>query len=106
MKNKTVIIGGSDVGIIAGLRIRELDKNSDFTFISNKILGCQILGDINAEISKRIDIVASAIHSEKTVETFIQMDLSYTRPLSSPWDHVQMAAQIWLNKIYNQNAPK
>jgi NADPH-dependent 2,4-dienoyl-CoA reductase/sulfur reductase-like enzyme len=31
---KTVIIGGSDVGIIAGLRIRELDKDSDVTIIS------------------------------------------------------------------------
>ncbi|HOK39747.1 MAG TPA: FAD-dependent oxidoreductase [bacterium] len=64
--------------------------------ITKRILGCQILGNINAEISKRIDIIAVAIFKEVTVPEFIQMDLSYTPPLSSPWDPVQMAAQEWL----------
>jgi hypothetical protein len=27
------------------------------------------------------------------------IDLSYTPPLSSPWDPVQMAAQAWNKKI-------
>jgi hypothetical protein len=30
-----------------------------------------------------------------TVEGLNQLDLSYTPPLSSPWDPVQMAAQAW-----------
>ncbi|MGA2091496.1 MAG: FAD-dependent oxidoreductase [Endomicrobiales bacterium] len=62
---------------------------------SKRILGCQISGNINAEISKRIDIVASAIHKNVTIPEFIQMDLSYSPPLSSPWDPTQMAAQAW-----------
>ena len=32
---KTVIIGGSDLGIIAGLRIRELDSSSEVTVVSS-----------------------------------------------------------------------
>jgi NADPH-dependent 2,4-dienoyl-CoA reductase/sulfur reductase-like enzyme len=62
---------------------------------SRRILGCQIVGNIHAEVSKRIDIVAVAIHGGKTVDDFIQMDLSYTPPLDSPWDATQMAAQAW-----------
>ena len=60
---------------------------------SRKILGAQILGNIEAEISKRIDIFAAAIYNQMTVEEFSQLDLSYTPPLSSPWDPVQSAVQ-------------
>lgn len=63
---------------------------------SERILGCQILGNRKAEISKRIDIIATAIHQKLTVKDFIQLDLSYTPPLSSPCDPTQMAAQHWL----------
>ena len=62
---------------------------------TRRLLGCQILGDINAEVSKRVDIAAVAIHKGLTLDEFIQLDLSYTPPLSSPWDPVQMAAQDW-----------
>jgi hypothetical protein len=30
-----------------------------------------------------------------TMESLNDLDLSYTPPLSSPWDPVQMAAQAW-----------
>ncbi|MGM0437641.1 MAG: FAD-dependent oxidoreductase [Bacillota bacterium] len=63
------------------------DKNT------RRIIGAQILGNINAEVSKRIDIFATAIHNEMTIEEFSNLDLSYTPPLSSPWDPVQMAVQ-------------
>mgnify|MGYP000482835393 CR=1 FL=1 len=63
------------------------DKNS------RRIIGAQILGNINAEVSKRIDIFASAIYNEMTIKEFSNLDLSYTPPLSSPWDPVQMAVQ-------------
>jgi hypothetical protein len=33
------------------------------------------------------------------VEELNDLDLSYTPPLSSPWDPVQMAAQSWLNAL-------
>ena len=38
----------------------------------------------------------SAMHHGMTVEDLSDLDLSYTPPLSSPWDPVQMAAQAWV----------
>lgn len=60
---------------------------------SRRIIGAQILGSYQAEISKRIDIFATAIYNQMTIEDFSQLDLSYTPPLSSPWDPVQKAVQ-------------
>jgi len=60
------------------------------------LLGVQMIGHQGAEISKRIDIIAAALYSGLMVADFIDYDLSYTPPLSSPWDPVQMAAFKWL----------
>ncbi|MDR3555385.1 MAG: FAD-dependent oxidoreductase [Syntrophobacteraceae bacterium] len=62
---------------------------------SGRLLGAQILGHRDSEVSKRIDIIASALYNEMRVEDLSDLDLSYTPPLSSPWDPVQMAAQAW-----------
>ncbi len=62
---------------------------------TGKLLGAQIIGAYGAEVSKRIDTVAASIYSGMTVESLNDLDLSYTPPLSSPWDPVQMAAQAW-----------
>ncbi len=62
---------------------------------TGKLLGAQIIGAYGTEVSKRIDTVAAAIHNGMTVESLNDLDLSYTPPLSSPWDPVQMAAQAW-----------
>jgi NADPH-dependent 2,4-dienoyl-CoA reductase/sulfur reductase-like enzyme len=60
---------------------------------TKKVLGAQIFGAYQTEVSKRIDIFAAAIFHEITVNEFSDYDLSYTPPLSSPWDPVQMAVQ-------------
>ena len=60
---------------------------------SKKLLGAQILGSYKTEVSKRIDIFATALYHGITVREFSNYDLSYTPPLSSPWDPVQMAVQ-------------
>jgi NADPH-dependent 2,4-dienoyl-CoA reductase/sulfur reductase-like enzyme len=60
---------------------------------TRKILGAQILGTYKTEVSKRIDIFAAAIFHNMTIDEFSDYDLSYTPPLSSPWDPVQMAVQ-------------
>lgn len=65
---------------------------------SGQLLGAQMIGHYGTEVSKRIDIFAAAIHNGMTVEELNDLDLSYTPPLSSPWDPVQMAAQAWLLK--------
>jgi NADPH-dependent 2,4-dienoyl-CoA reductase/sulfur reductase-like enzyme len=67
---------------------------------TGRLLGAQIIGAYGAEISKRIDIVAAALHHRANVETLNDLDLSYTPPLSSPWDPVQVAAQAWLRAAH------
>jgi NADPH-dependent 2,4-dienoyl-CoA reductase/sulfur reductase-like enzyme len=62
---------------------------------SGLLLGTQLLGRWGDEVSKRIDIVATALHQYLRVDELNELDLSYTPPLSSPWDPVQMAAQRW-----------
>lgn len=66
---------------------------------TKRILGAQIMGNRKAEISKRIDIFAAAIYNQLTIDEFSQLDLSYTPPLSSPWDPVQMAVQNLESKL-------
>jgi NADPH-dependent 2,4-dienoyl-CoA reductase/sulfur reductase-like enzyme len=63
---------------------------------TRRLLGAQILGSAGAEISKRLDILAAALFHRMTVDELEDLDLSYTPPLSSPWDPVQMAAQAWI----------
>ena len=63
--------------------------------VTGRLLGMQIIGSYGTEVSKRIDTIAAAIHNGMTIEALNDLDLSYTPPLSSPWDPVQMAAQAW-----------
>jgi NADPH-dependent 2,4-dienoyl-CoA reductase/sulfur reductase-like enzyme len=60
-----------------------------------RLLGAQIFGEYGAEISKRLDVIATAIHHRMRVIALNDLDLSYTPPLGSPWDPVQAAAQQW-----------
>lgn len=62
---------------------------------SGKLLGAQMLGHWKSEVAKRIDIFATALFQGMSVDTLNDLDLSYTPPLSSPWDPVQMGAQAW-----------
>jgi NADPH-dependent 2,4-dienoyl-CoA reductase/sulfur reductase-like enzyme len=66
---------------------------------TGRLLGVQLFGHKNAEIAKRIDIAATAIYSNMTVDAVSDLDLSYTPPLGSPWDAVQMGAQVWTRAI-------
>jgi NADPH-dependent 2,4-dienoyl-CoA reductase/sulfur reductase-like enzyme len=62
---------------------------------SGRLLGAQLLGHRGAEISKRVDTYATAISYGASVDDIAQLDLSYTPPLSSPWDATQIAATGW-----------
>ncbi len=62
---------------------------------TNRLLGAQMIGSYKAEVSKRLDILATALFNGMTVESLNHIDLSYTPPLSSPWDPVQLIAQAW-----------
>lgn len=60
-----------------------------------RLLGAQLVGTRGAEISKRVDTYATALHHGMTVAEMSDLDLSYTPPLGSPWDAVQVATQAW-----------
>jgi NADPH-dependent 2,4-dienoyl-CoA reductase/sulfur reductase-like enzyme len=62
---------------------------------TGRLLGLQLFGHQHAEIAKRIDIAATAIYHGMTVDGLSDLDLSYTPPLGSPWDAVQIGAQAW-----------
>ncbi|WP_028708210.1 FAD-dependent oxidoreductase [Propionicicella superfundia] len=60
-----------------------------------RLLGAQLVGRRGSEVAKRIDIFATALYAGLSVERLSELDLSYTPPLGSPWDAVQLAAQAW-----------
>ena len=60
-----------------------------------QLLGAQILGPVTGQVAKRIDTLATAIYHRMTIAEVTDLDLSYTPPLSSPWDPVQIACQAW-----------
>jgi NADPH-dependent 2,4-dienoyl-CoA reductase/sulfur reductase-like enzyme len=60
-----------------------------------RLLGAQMLGPFPQEVSKRLDVLATALFHGMTIEALSDLDLSYTPPLSSPWDPIQMAGQEW-----------
>jgi len=62
---------------------------------TGRLLGAQLVGRLGSEVAKRVDVYATAIFHAMTVEELSDLDLSYTPPLGSPWDAVQMAAQAW-----------
>ena len=65
---------------------------------TGRLLGMQLFGHQHAEIAKRIDIAATAIYHGMTVDAVSDLDLSYTPPLGSPWEAVQMGAQAWVRE--------
>ncbi len=69
---------------------------------TGKLLGAQFVGHWRSEVAKRIDIFAAALFHGMSVEDFSDLDLSYTPPLSSPWDPVQIAAQAWCRKALSR----
>ncbi|MBB2975591.1 NADPH-dependent 2,4-dienoyl-CoA reductase/sulfur reductase-like enzyme [Microbacterium endophyticum] len=62
---------------------------------SGQLLGAQLVGRLGTETAKRVDTYATALFAGLTVEQVSDLDLSYTPPLGSPWDAVQVATQAW-----------
>jgi NADPH-dependent 2,4-dienoyl-CoA reductase/sulfur reductase-like enzyme len=78
------------------LRIRITGDRRD-----QRLLGAQILGHRTTEVAKRIDVFAVALFNHLQVDELNDLDLSYTPPLSSPWDPIQMSAQAWCKAIWS-----
>lgn len=62
---------------------------------TGRLLGAQLVGRLGTETAKRVDTFATALHAGLTVAQVSDLDLSYTPPLGSPWDAVQIATQAW-----------
>jgi NADPH-dependent 2,4-dienoyl-CoA reductase/sulfur reductase-like enzyme len=58
---------------------------------SGKLLGAQIVGREGA--AKRIDVLATAIWNEMSVDEVLGLDLSYAPPFAPVWDPVLIAAR-------------
>ena len=63
---------------------------------TGRLLGAQLVGGLTTQTAKRVDTLATALFHEMTVDAVSELDLSYTPPLGSPWDAVQMATQDWV----------
>ncbi|TRW24337.1 flavoprotein oxidoreductase [Flavobacterium zepuense] len=64
---------------------------------SGRLLGGQIIGEEGA--AKRIDVLATAITHNLTLQNIIDLDLSYAPPFSPVWDPVQTAARKLVKDI-------
>lgn len=62
---------------------------------SGRLVGAQLVGSYGAEVAKRLDVLTTAISAGLTIPQLLELDLSYTPPLSSPWDPIQSAAMQW-----------
>jgi NADPH-dependent 2,4-dienoyl-CoA reductase/sulfur reductase-like enzyme len=65
---------------------------------SGRLLGLQLVGRLGTEVAKRVDVAAAAIFNWMAVDEMNDLDLSYSPPLGSPWDAVQVGAQAWVKE--------
>lgn len=68
------------------------------------LLGAQLVGRLGTETAKRVDTYATALFAGLSVEQVSDLDLSYTPPLGSPWDAVQIATQAWSRQQHSLGA--
>ena len=59
---------------------------------TKKLLGGQMVGEEG--VSKRIDVIAAALHNGWTVYDLTQLDLSYAPPFAPVWDPILVAANV------------
>ncbi|MCW6003596.1 FAD-dependent oxidoreductase [Micromonospora sp. CPCC 205371] len=77
------------------VRVFDLVAAATGDVASGWLLGAQLVGSLDAQIAKRIDILATALTYRALVTDIGTLDLSYTPPLGSPYDAVQQAADAW-----------
>lgn len=71
---------------------------------TGRLLGFQIAGHRLAQVPKRLDIAATALHLGASVDGISDLDLSYAPPFAGPWDAVQSAAQEWVSAANDPSA--
>lgn len=58
---------------------------------TNQLLGAQIIGE--SGVDKRIDVIATALFNEMTIQQLVDLDLSYAPPYNGVWDPMQTMAR-------------
>ena len=71
---------------------------------TGRLLGAQMMGHWQAAVAKRIDFFAMALYRQMTVAQCLEVDLSYTPPVGTPWDAVQMDVDHWLRVVRSGRA--
>jgi NADPH-dependent 2,4-dienoyl-CoA reductase/sulfur reductase-like enzyme len=66
---------------------------------TGRLLGAQIVGEEGA--AKRIDVLATCLWNEMTVDEMVWIDLSYAPPFSPLWDPVLVAARAAEARLRN-----
>ncbi|MDD4600319.1 NADH peroxidase [bioreactor metagenome] len=67
---------------------------------NRRVLGAQAFGE--GDITKRIDVIATALTLGGTIDDLFDIDLSYAPPYNGPIDNVAVAANVVMNKIVGQ----
>jgi NADPH-dependent 2,4-dienoyl-CoA reductase/sulfur reductase-like enzyme len=65
---------------------------------SRKLVGAQVTG--YGEVSRRIDVAATAISSGMRIDDIAQLDLAYSPPYGSLWDPLLLAAQAVMRQMH------
>jgi NADPH-dependent 2,4-dienoyl-CoA reductase/sulfur reductase-like enzyme len=58
---------------------------------TRRLLGAQIVGGEDSAL--RIDVAATALAAEMTIDDIVMLDLAYAPPFSSVWSPIQVAAR-------------
>ncbi len=61
---------------------------------THRLLGAQMVG--REGVAKRIDVFATALHAQMTVDEMSQLDLSYAPPFAPVWDPILIAVNAAL----------
>ena len=64
---------------------------------TRKLLGMQAVGE--GEVAKRVDVAASVLTLDGTIQDMFDIDLSYAPPYNSPIDNLAAAANSAMNKL-------
>jgi NADPH-dependent 2,4-dienoyl-CoA reductase/sulfur reductase-like enzyme/rhodanese-related sulfurtransferase len=70
---------------------------------TGRLLGAEVIG--NEGVDKRIDVFATALHANMSVEDLTELDLAYAPPFGSARDPVNVAGFVAQNQISNAVDP-
>ncbi len=64
---------------------------------SGKLLGAQAIGEEG--VSKRVDVLATAVWNGMTLDQIAWLDLTYVPPVAPVWDPILVSAQVGMKRV-------